>query len=483
MVSKSSEPGPSLEVGATVEHGEHGPGRVVQLVRGGRAAMVRFERLGKLDIHVGAHEVKVVAAPPRARATSLAMPVDTAPRLDAAALQLLEALRLGTVPGAGLDLYTVGRERELAAIDADLAAVRAGQGAARVVLGDYGTGKTHLLEHVGARALQQGFLVGYTALDPIDVPASNPRRVHRGLVHALRHPDSSRGTGLMPLIERARGHERVKARFLGASPSGGRHPHLSPALNLLNRLDDTEAAPVLDWLEGAPQDHTPELNARFGLYGRNALPALMDYRPWAHIYTHLLTGLAGLAHETGHAGLVLLLDEAEFFRTLGSENRDFAERLFRALVAAALHDEPLPFDPTLEPRGGRGDLRELPHRFTGHCPLYVVIAMTPAQAGDHWVESLLPGHRITALSPLGPEHYRALSARVIDLYAARHTRLAPKRDALSQLIGDLMFKGLTDGSFQNPRAAVKFVLDLLDLSRHAPDRVRLAVDELKRLWY
>ena len=120
MVSKSSEPGPSLEVGATVEHGEHGPGRVVQLVRGGRAAMVRFERLGKLDIHVGAHEVKVVAAPPRARATSLAMPVDTAPRLDAAALQLLEALRLGTVPGAGLDLYTVGRERELAAIDADI---------------------------------------------------------------------------------------------------------------------------------------------------------------------------------------------------------------------------------------------------------------------------------------------------------------------------------------------------------------------------
>jgi hypothetical protein len=46
-----------------------------------------------------------------------------------------------------------------------------------------------------------------------------------------------------------------------------------------------------------------------------------------------------------------------------------------------------------------------------------------------------------------------------------------------------MFKGLGAGSFGNPRAAVKFVIDLLDLSRHAPDRVRLVIDALKQLWY
>ena len=46
-----------------------------------------------------------------------------------------------------------------------------------------------------------------------------------------------------------------------------------------------------------------------------------------------------------------------------------------------------------------------------------------------------------------------------------------------------MFKGLKDGSFSTPRMAVKFVLELLDMSRLTPDRVRTALEELKRLWY
>lgn len=481
MASKTDAASSGLAVGATVTHAEHGPGRVVQALRGGRAALVRFDRLGKLDIHVGAHEVTVIAGPPKA--TPRVAADDPPAQVSAVTLQLIEALRLGTVPGGGLDLYTVGREAELAAIDADLAAVRAGHGAARMVLGDYGTGKTHLLEHVAARALEQGFLVGYTALDPVDVPASNPRRVYRALVGGLRHPDATRGTGLAPLIERARGHEGVKARFLGKDPEGGLHPYLSPALRLLNRLDDLDAAPVLDWLEGAPQDYTPELNARFGLYGRNTLPALMDYRPWAHIYAHLLSGLAALAHETGHAGLVLLLDEAEFFAQLGSENREFAERLFRALMAAALPNDQLPFSPDDEPRGGRGDFKTLPYRFTGHCPLYVITALTPKTDTDAWIPTLVQRQRVSELTPLDAEHYRELARRVVDLYAARHPHLAAKREALAQLIGELMFKGLRAGSFGNPRAAVKFVIDLLDLSRHAPDRVRLVIDALKQLWY
>ena len=37
-----------LSVGAHVTHPEHGVGRVVSLLRGGRAAMVRFDRLGAL---------------------------------------------------------------------------------------------------------------------------------------------------------------------------------------------------------------------------------------------------------------------------------------------------------------------------------------------------------------------------------------------------------------------------------------------------
>lgn len=486
MASPTSD-SPQLTPGTRVTHREHGEGTVVGVERGGRAARVEFKKLGRLEIHVSARELSVVSAPkpaappPEARAVAAA----AKPARGAAAArlretpQLLEALRLGAVPGGGLDLYTVGRERELAQVDADLTAVRGGAGAARAILGDYGTGKTHLLEHVAARARAQGFLVGTTALDPVDVPASNPRRVYRALVERLSFPDADLGMGLLPLLDRARGNADIKTRFL----SDERHAYLTPALSLWNRIDETTAEPVLDWLGGAAQDYTPELNARYGLYGKKALPALMDYRPWAHIYAYLLSGLSAMAHTLGYAGLVVLLDEAEFFRVLSTENREFARRLFRSLVAAALPGAALPFAPDAEPRGGRGELKELPHRFAGHCPLYVMLAMTPTGPGDELLEGLLPRDRVTELTPLGADEYRTLARRVVGLYAERHPALAPKVEALSQLIGDLMFKGLRDGSFSTPRAAVKFVMELLDMSRLTPDRVRTAIDELKRLWY
>jgi hypothetical protein len=482
-----------LSTGGRVTHPDHGPGEVTSVLRGGRAAMVRFAKLGKLEIHVSARELLPLdAAPeaPAAVAAPVAATVATPGRIAPAAAQitasaaestgqLLEAPRLGVVPADGLDLYTVGREREIAQVDADLAAVRDGHGAARVVLGDYGTGKTHLLEHVAARARAQGFLVALASLDPVDAPASNPRRVYRVLMQSLSYPDQHVGTGLTPLLDRARGHDAVKKRFL----TDDRHAYLTPALSLWNRIDESATEPVLDWLSGAPQDYTPELNGRYHLYGKKSLPALMDYRPWAHIYAYLVSGLAALAHSTGHAGLVVLLDEAEFFRVLSAENREFAERLFRALVAAALPAGELPFSPDDEPRGGRGDFKTLPHRFTGHCPLYVMMAMTPTGQGDTLLESLVRTDRRMELTPLGAAEYRELARRVVLLYAARHPALAGKIEALSQLIGDLMFKGLKDGSFSTPRMAVKFVLELLDMSRLTPDRVRTALEELKRLWY
>lgn len=481
-----------LTSGARVNHPEHGPGEVVIVLRGGRAAMVRFARMGRLEIHVSARELEVLPptepAPGDGRKTKATPPVAPTQRVDHSpdareappgTGQLLEALRLGVVPAEGLDLYTVGRERELAQVDVDLAAVRAGHGAARVILGDYGTGKTHLLEHVAARARAQGFLVALASLDPVDAPASNPRRVYRVLMQSLSYPDPDAGTGLTPLLEGARGHADVKARFLADT----RHAYLTPALSLWNRIDEASAEPVLDWLSGAAQDYTPELNGRFHLYGKRALPALMDYRPWAHIYAYLISGLAALAHASGHAGLVILLDEAEFFRVLSAENREFAERLFRALVAAALPASELPFSPEDEPRGGRGDFKTLPHRYSGHCPLYVMMAMTPTGQGDHLLESLVRPDRRLELTPLGPAEYRELARRVVLLYATRHESLRGKVDALSQLIGDLMFKGLADGSFSTPRTAVKFVLELLDMSRLAPERVRKTLEELKRLWY
>ena len=442
--------------------------------------MVRFVSIGRLDIQVPISQLQWTSIQTAPEVEVEPQPIaEIAPAGgDAMTLQLLEALRLGTVPAAGLELYTVGRGAELAAVDADLERCRTEGGAARVVLGDYGSGKTHLLECIAARAREAGFVVGRTALDPVDVPASNPRRVYRALMRELWHPSPETGRGVMPLLEQAREHEIADLRFRVEA----RHPYLTPALDVFEDLDLEAAGPLCDWLEGAPQDHTPVINRRYRLYGERALPAMMDYRPWAHIYANLVSGLAALAHAVDHAGLVLLLDEGELFRVLTAENRSFAQRLFRALMAAALPAAMLPFDPVAEPRGGRGAFKSLPCRWSDRAPLYVVLAMTPMGEDDGIVGGLVPESCVTELTTMGIDDYRQLARKVVAVYARCHPQIGPKAEPLSHLVGELIHNGLADGSFNSPRSAVKFVLELFDMARLTPERVRPAIGEIKRLW-
>ncbi len=459
--------------GTPVLHEQYGAGRVRDVVRGGRAIVVHFERYGAVDIQVPLRELRVL---PFESASSEAPEITVDPA-EPEQLQLLEALRLGTVPGGGLDLYTVGRERELAAIEADLREVEARGGSARVVLGDYGSGKTHLLECVATRALHEGYVVARASLDPVDVPASHPRRVYRPLASDLSYPDGETARGVLPLLERAVASEAVRKRF-----DRERHLYLTPALRLFERLGSEAAAPLCDWLEGSPQAYTPELNDGFGLAGDDRLPPLLDYRPWAHVYAYLLSGMAGLARASGWRGLVVLLDEGELFRSLNSENRGFAERLFRALMAAALPAAELPFVPANEPRGGFGALKTLPHRFGPDSPIYVVLAMTPLRDADDVVHGMVRRERVAELSALGLEDYRQLARKLVLVYARRHPPLANRVEPLSALLGELIHTGLSSGRFASPRAAVKFVVELLDLARWTPDRVPKFIDGVKRLF-
>jgi hypothetical protein len=499
-------------------HAVHGEGTVESWRRGGRVAVVRFES-HPTPMPVPRSELRLLDPPtnPGRVAFAKSKAVTGSYAKNRAALTL-EAMRLGVVPETDLSAYTVGRDGALAAVDADLELVEARGGAVRAFIGDYGSGKTHALELTMQRALSKGYLTAIVTLDPNEAAPSHPKRVYRALMRTLRYPDrpSEEGAGIRPLLDaaidcptalEAFGVGRSQSARSDESLAADEHLYLTPALTYHQNLGQAKSRAgtkqgnaakngkaakrvkagqqeellqsaselLTDWLEGHPTISNQEIHSRLtGVSGKHPrLYSLCDYRPWARIYGYLLSGVSTLARAVGYAGLVVLLDEAEFYSLLSRENRAHATHLFRAWTYAAVGDsappdaEPLPFDESDIAMGGMGVLKRLPGRFGTAPGLYVVYAMTPTGEGDDGLSGAVPRDRRYRLKPLETPEYIELARRVCDFYASSR----PDWELPEAIIGPVgkVLAGLVRGGIvANPRQAMKFVIELLDVVRFKP---------------
>jgi P-loop Domain of unknown function (DUF2791) len=72
---------------------------------------------------------------------------------------LINSLGAGVVPRVGLEHIAVGREKELQSLLQNLDDIAEGVAAFRFVIGNYGSGKSFMLQLVRNRAMEQGFVV------------------------------------------------------------------------------------------------------------------------------------------------------------------------------------------------------------------------------------------------------------------------------------------------------------------------------------
>ena len=86
------------------------------------------------------------------------------------ARSLIEALRLGIAPAQQAQALTIGLEKERASLGAGLESAQRGHGAVRAVVGDYGQGKSHVVELTAQEALERNFLVASSSLDLLELP-------------------------------------------------------------------------------------------------------------------------------------------------------------------------------------------------------------------------------------------------------------------------------------------------------------------------
>ncbi len=424
----------------------------------------------------------------------------------------LEAMRLGVVPATDLEESTVGRDIELDIIRQDLAQC-AVSGARRAFLGDYGLGKSHLLELIEQIALKQNFLVSKVTLDHADLSPSQPKRIYHEVMRNLIYPDRPNMLeGIEPLLEKAIQNEDVLRKYFAKTDkthplprtireqlNGGLHLYLSPALAYLRALSHPESiklpaycgdavswAPkarhlLIDWIEGHPtqsnQDINDELNQIHGRFPK--IYSLLDYRPWAKIYGYILNGVSQLAKDVGYAGLVIVVDEAEFYSLLSAQNRAFAKSLFQSWSHAVTADE----DGSLSCSddellvGGYGIQRELPARYSDNPGMYLVFAMTPNSDGIRVLQEAVPPQFICYLNQLTAPDYLKMTGHLVDLYRKAYPD-AVIPDGITEPLSDVVNAMTQQGRLANPRQTMKFLTEFLDLVRFVPDQIPGVIDNL-----
>ncbi len=333
-----------------------------------------------------------------ARARSGPRPALVGPGARRALRALIRAAQ-GLPPTEAVASLSVGHERIDELIRALLEHARLAGSAFWVLVGDYGTGKTHLLLHLADRALAAGHPVFRLNLERLGLDLGNPARHLRRLLDDSELP-GPRGRSALEWLAR-----------ITRSPAG--------CASLLATLERIAAEPG----DGAPAARRALRAARSGRSPAHGVEAYLGARDLegragapAHrreAYARLLLWIELLRRLQGWQGPVLLIDEAEnlFVSGVSRALRRTALRSLSFYCGGALPSTSVVMTSTPRALGRlRYEAGELLHDVS-------------TRAGSlEWEDADMLRHRLMRLVPqpvpaLTREHRAELAARVVATHA------------------------------------------------------------------
>lgn len=230
---------------------------------------------------------------------------------------VLQSLRAGVVPRTGQHLIQVGRARELEALLADIERVADGGSSFRIVVGEYGAGKTFFLNLVRAIALEKKLVTMHADLNPdrrLHASAGQARSLYAELAKNIATRTKPEGGALAGVVEKFIGQARTEAKASGRSNDDVIRAQLNQLTEMVSGYDfaDVIAAycrgfdqgneklksDAIRWLRG---EFTTRTDARQALGVRTIVDD-------ASIYDQLKL-MARFVRLAGYAGLMVCLDE------------------------------------------------------------------------------------------------------------------------------------------------------------------------------
>jgi hypothetical protein len=128
---------------------------------------------------------------------------------------ILQSLKAGVVPRRGLQHVQVGRAAEVKALMRDIERIGDGGSAVRFVIGEYGSGKTFLLQLVRSVALEEGLVTMHGDLAPdrrLQSSKGQARGLYAELARNLATRTKPEGGAMKSIVERFVGSARQEAK-------------------------------------------------------------------------------------------------------------------------------------------------------------------------------------------------------------------------------------------------------------------------------
>ncbi|MFF7851056.1 BREX system ATP-binding protein BrxD [Streptomyces sp. NPDC007910] len=259
--------------------------------------------------------------------------------------EVIDALRRGTVPQAGLDLLAVGLGRFEAALDDDLATASRGGAAFHAIRGDYGSGKTFFARWLAERAKRAGLATAEVQISETETPLHRLETVYRRLTERLttatHQPSALRAvvdswfyTLEEEVLDAGEADEDDEAGLAAAVDAlmerrlaevARTTPAFAAALRGYRRAvaagDGATAEALIAWL-GGQKSVASSARRTAGVRGDLDHFAALGF----------LQGLLTVLRDCGHPGLLLVLDEIETLQRVRGDVREKGLNALRQLL-------------------------------------------------------------------------------------------------------------------------------------------------------
>lgn len=386
---------------------------------------------------------------------------------------IIQSLRAGVTSRIGLEYIQVGRVNEVKALIEDLDNIEQGGSAFRIIIGDFGAGKSFFLQLIRYIALEKGMVVINADMSPdrrLFASNGQARNLYKELARNLATRAHPEGNAMIPLVEKFITEQRRVADAEGKDVERV----IKDKLNSLSELvDGYDFAQVIATYWKAYNEGNEDLKNNVIRYLRGEYTSRADARRDLgvraivednNVYDHIKL-LARFVTQAGYKGLLVNLDEVVNLYKLPSQRARSSnyEQVLRILNDCLQGSaESLGFllggtpEFLMDQRKGLYSYEALHSRLAEN---------TFAQ-----IANVVDYHSpILMLQNLSPEEIYVLLCNIRNVFAGGNKDKYILPDEALKAFLEHCSKNIGDAYFRTPRNTIKAFVDLLSIVEQNPD--------------